>query len=92
MTYELSPQTEQYLANIVAGGLYSTKQAALEAAVAALREKNQPLAPVPEAHLDAVEEVLASTQTGQLREFTDAGWSRLRNHAHHVAGRIEPGP
>jgi hypothetical protein len=44
MAYELSPQSEQYIASVVSGGLFSSKEAALEAAVAALREKTRPVA------------------------------------------------
>jgi hypothetical protein len=39
MSRELSPQSEQYLANAVASGLFPSTEAALEAAVEALREK-----------------------------------------------------
>lgn len=91
MPDELSPQAEAYLASIVAGGLYSSKQAAIEAAVAALREKNQPLPNVPDDHMDAVEAALSAAQTGQLCEFTAADWSRLRGYAHDVAARVTPG-
>jgi hypothetical protein len=41
MDKALSPQSEQYLASVVAGGLFPSKEAALEAAVAALREKRK---------------------------------------------------
>jgi hypothetical protein len=37
MADQLSNQSEQYLADVVAGGLYPSKEAALEAAVTALR-------------------------------------------------------
>jgi len=36
---ELSPQTEQCLASVVASGLFPSAEAALEAAIEALREK-----------------------------------------------------
>lgn len=78
MAYELSPQSEQYLASIVADGLYPSKQAALEAAVATLREKDRPLPMVPDNHLDAVEKAIASADAGNLRELTPTDWSRLR--------------
>ena len=87
MAYELSPQTEQYLDSIVAGGQYSSKEAALEAAVAALREKNGPLPAVPDDHMELVEEAVASAQHGKLREFTASDWSRFRQRAHDVAAR-----
>ncbi|HVA50074.1 MAG TPA: hypothetical protein VNH11_27150 [Pirellulales bacterium] len=87
MAYELSPQTEQYLAGVVAGGLYPSKEAALEAAVEALRDKSGPPPSVPEVHLELVEEAIASVQAGRLRELTAADWSRLRQHAHDVSAR-----
>lgn len=44
MPYELSAQSERYITSVVAGGLFSSKEAALEAAVTALREKTRPAA------------------------------------------------
>ena len=44
MASELSPQSEQFIASVVAGGLFSSREAVLEAAVTALREKTGPLA------------------------------------------------
>ena len=44
MSLELSPQVEQYLASVVADGLFPSERAALEAAVAALREKTEQIA------------------------------------------------
>jgi Arc/MetJ-type ribon-helix-helix transcriptional regulator len=38
---ELSPQTEQCLASVVASGLFPSAEAALEAAIEALREKTR---------------------------------------------------
>lgn len=55
MSYELSPRIEQYLAEIVAGGLYSSKEAALEAAIVALREKSQEIPFGRDEHMDGIE-------------------------------------
>lgn len=65
----------------MAGGLYPSKRAALEAAVATLREKDRPLPMVPDDHLDAVEKAVTSADAGEVRELTPADWSRLRDSA-----------
>jgi hypothetical protein len=52
---EQSPQAERYLASFVAGGLFPSKEAAIEAAVAALREKTEPIPFVPDEHMARVE-------------------------------------
>ena len=87
MAYELSPQTEQYLTSIVAGGMYPSKEAALEAAVAALRERREPSRTVPDEHMELVEEAVASAEDGRLRELTADDWSQLRQLARDVAAR-----
>ncbi len=51
MAIELSAETEQYLENVVAGGLFPTKEAALEAAVQALRTATEPIPMVPPEHM-----------------------------------------
>lgn len=76
---ELSPLTEEYLAKVVAEGIFPSKQAALEAAVAALREKTEHSIPVPAEHLAAVEEGIRSADAGRTREISDADWQRLRD-------------
>ncbi len=87
MSSELSPQIEQYLASIVAGGLFPSKEAALEAAIEALREKTERLAPIPEEHLKLIEQGVASARAGRKRELSDADWENLRQRAHEVAAR-----
>ena len=52
MSRELSPQVEQYLASVVAGGLFPSEEAALEAAIAALREKIESIPFVPDEHME----------------------------------------
>jgi hypothetical protein len=59
MVKELSPQAEQYLAGVVAGGLFPSKEAALEAAAAALREKTDEIPFVPDEHMEQVERLLS---------------------------------
>jgi hypothetical protein len=81
MSIELSPQTEQYLASIVAGGLFPTKEAALEAAVEAFSTNTEPLPLVPAENMDMVEQGMASALAGHARELTDADWESIREGA-----------
>ena len=80
MSHELSAQTEQYLASIVAGGLFPSKEAALEAAVEALRNRTA-IPMIPEEHMEAVEQGIASAIAGRAGPMTKADWEDLRNHA-----------
>lgn len=90
MVRELSPETEQYLASVVAGGLFPSKEAALEAAVGAFRAQHEQIPLVPAEHMELVEQGIASVQAGRCRELTDADWERLRQRAHEVASRNPP--
>jgi hypothetical protein len=92
MAYELSPQTEQYLASIVAGGLFPSKEAALEAAVESLRNSTNLVPMVPAEHMAAVEEGLASFQADGAKELTDADWELLREHVRETVRNYRPGP
>jgi hypothetical protein len=90
MARELSPQTEQYLASIVAGGLFPSKEAALEAAVEALRAKAEQIPFVPAEHMELVEQGMASALAGRARELTDADWESLRQRALAFAANSPP--
>lgn len=87
MAYHLSPQTEIFLANVVAGGLFPSKEAAIEAAVAALREKSEVMCTVPDEHLERVEQAIISADAGRLRRLETDDWARLRQVAREVADR-----
>jgi len=91
MANELSSYSEEYLARIVAAGIFPSKEAALEAAVAALREKTEPLPLVPPEHMDLVEQALASSHSGYPRPFTAADWERLRQLARDTAAGVNKG-
>jgi hypothetical protein len=75
---ELSPQIEQYLASVVAGGLFPSEEAALEAAIAALREKTGTMPFVPDEHMERVEQAIASASAGGTRPMTPEYWENLR--------------
>ena len=85
MANGLSPQSEQYLAHIVATGMFPSKEAALDAAVVALREKNDEIPLIPEEHMALVEEALASSEAGESRPMTKEDWDQLREFARRVA-------
>jgi hypothetical protein len=85
MSRDLSESTEQYLASVVAGRLYPSKEAALEAAVAALREKSRQVPLVPDEHLELVEQAVASSLAGRSRALTAADWANLRQNARDAA-------
>lgn len=86
MPYVLSPQTEQFIASMVAGGVYPSKEAAIEAAVEALREKRETASAVPGEHVELVEQAIISADSGRLRPLATEDWSRLRQIAHDAAG------
>src|SRR5580698_2651373 len=88
MSTELSPQIEQYLASVVAGGLFPSQEAALEAAINALREKTEPIPFVPDEHMSRVEQAIESVSAGRSRPVTPEYWESLRQlvrdaAAHH---------
>jgi Arc/MetJ-type ribon-helix-helix transcriptional regulator len=91
MAYDLSPQTEQYLANIVAGGLFPSREAAIEAAVVALREKTNVAPSMPTEHFEKVEVAIESDDQGRLRPWTADDWSRLHQVARNAAARNHTG-
>ncbi len=89
MSSGLSPQTEQYLAEMVAGGVFSSKEAAIDAAVEALHEKYEQIPTIPPEHEALIEEAILSDDAGESREMTAEDWAELRQYAHDVAaGKI----
>jgi hypothetical protein len=82
MASELSRQNEQYLEQLVTGGLYPSK----EAAVAALREKNDEIPFVPDEHMEAVEQGIAEADAGLTRPMTEHDWDSLRQLARDCSG------
>ena len=85
MAADLSPQHEQYLASVVAGGLFPSKQAALEAAVDALREKTGPIPYVPDEHMAHVEQAIESANAGRTSPMTPQYWDSLRQRIRGAA-------
>lgn len=87
MERHLSPQTEQFLANAVASGMFPSKEAAIEAAVESLREKVETIPMVPDEHMASVEEAIASFNAGDFSPMTATDWAELRQRVHDVAAR-----
>lgn len=83
----LSPQNAQFLEAIVAGGLYPSVDAAIDAAVAALREKTEQIPFVDDEHMAAVNEGLAEADAGLAKPMTDEDWSRLHEEVNEVRRR-----
>jgi len=78
MATELPPKIEEYLASVVAGGMFPSQEAALEAAIIALREKTEPTPFVPGEHMERVEQAIESANTGRTRPMTPEYWDSLR--------------
>ena len=91
MEHQLSPQNAQYLEQVVAGGIYPSKEAALDAAVAALRETNAEIPFIPDEHMEAVEKGLAESNAGLSRPMTANDWERLRQIARDAAASAQQG-
>jgi hypothetical protein len=90
MGKELSQQTEQYLASMVAGGMFPSKEAALEAAVAALREKTEAVPFVPDEHMARVEQAIESADAGLTNPMTSEYWEGLRQNVRDIAAGKSP--
>ena len=87
MQHELSPRSEQYLDEVVSGGLFPSKEAALEAAIEALREKNAEIPFVSDEDMEAVEQAIESSRAGRSSPMTRADWDELRRVARDAAAR-----
>jgi Arc/MetJ-type ribon-helix-helix transcriptional regulator len=83
----LSPQTEQFLNEAVASGLFPSKAAAIDAAVDALREKNASVSFVPDEHMEAVEAAMHESKQGLATPMSTADWALLRQRTKETADR-----
>lgn len=87
MSFDLSPDNSQYLAKVVADGLFPSVDAALDAAVDALRRQNEQVPMVPDEHMDAVEEALADLEAGIEEDMTTGDWDELRQIVRDAAAK-----
>ena len=83
MSSELSPQIEQKIAEAVAGGLYPSREALLEAGVEYLLDERIPF--VPDEHMDLVEAALESSRAGRSADMTRQDWDELRRMVNDIA-------
>jgi hypothetical protein len=75
----LSPQNEQYLDQAVAAGLFPSKEAALDAAVQALRDASAEPPLVVDEHMDAVEAGLDEADAGKSLPWSTQDRETVRN-------------
>ncbi len=75
MGESLSPDIEQRIAEALAGGLYPSREALLEAGVVQLLDDAVPL--VPAEHMAQVEAALESIQKCGSAEMTRQDWDQL---------------
>jgi Arc/MetJ-type ribon-helix-helix transcriptional regulator len=91
MSIGLLPQNQQYLDQIVASGLYPSQEAALNAAIAALREKAEQIPFISAKEMEAVEQGIREADAGLSRPMTEEDWMRLRKRAEAAAERARGG-
>ena len=70
--------------------MFPSKEAALEAAIDALREKTESIPFVPDEHMERLEQAIESANAGQCREMTDTDWDDLRQIAREAASGNPP--
>lgn len=87
MDSRLSPQTEQFLANAVASGMFPSKEAAIDAAVESLRQRTETIPMVPDEHMEEVEQAIEESRAGLSTPMTAEDWAELRQRVHDVAAR-----
>jgi hypothetical protein len=65
--------------------MFPSQDAALEAAIAALREKTEPMPFVPDEHMARVEQAIESANAGRTRPMTPEYWESLRQAVRDAA-------
>ncbi len=89
MSGDLSPHIEQKIADAVAGGLYPSREALIEAGVEHLLEEQVPL--VPQEHMALVEAAIESSRAGQSAEMRRQDWDELQRMVSDIAaGKTVP--
>jgi hypothetical protein len=83
MDNQLSPNVEQKIAEAISGGLYSSREALLEAGVVHLLYEQLPM--VPDDHMALVEAAIESSDAGHSVEMTRHEWDELRNMVRNIA-------
>jgi hypothetical protein len=78
MASELSPQSEQYLTHFLAIGLFASREEALDAAIAALKEQHELDETAPANHLEIVEASLDEYERIGGIEMTADDWQSMK--------------
>jgi len=81
MALPLSPDTEAFIAKVIADGFFETREAVLERCVASLRAELGDIPLVPAEHMDAVEAGLDDLEKGNIVEFTAEDRERILANA-----------
>lgn len=90
MSSGLSPQIEQKIAEALAGGLYPTREALIEAGVERLLDEE--VAMVPEEDMALVEAAIESSLAERSQRMKPEDWDELhRVVANVAAGKHRPG-
>jgi Arc/MetJ-type ribon-helix-helix transcriptional regulator len=87
MIHRYSEQVELFLEQMIAEGVFGTREAAIEAAVTLLREQTQQIPFVPDEHMEEVERAIEESDQGSTTPMTPADWETLRQLARSSAGR-----
>lgn len=82
---QLSPQNEQFINQVVADGFFPNQDAALDAAIAALREKTAQIPFLEEEYVEAAKEGLRESQAGLSRIMTEEDRRRLQDRITAIA-------
>jgi hypothetical protein len=76
---------------MVSAGFYPSKEAALEAAIEALRERSELIPFVPDEHMEQVEKAIESANAGRLTLVTPEFWEGLRQMVREIASKNPAG-
>lgn len=83
MSMAFSPHIEQKISEALAGGLYPSREALLEAGVEKLFA--DPVPPIPDEHMDLVEAAMESSRAGHSAVMTNQEWEQLRRGVRDIA-------
>lgn len=92
MASELSPQSEGFIRDALAGGMFRSRESVLDAAIDALREKQATTPLIPAEHMALVEAAIEDLEKNGGVEITDAYWDELKDRVRRraEAKRIHP--
>jgi Arc/MetJ-type ribon-helix-helix transcriptional regulator len=83
MSNALSPHIERKIAEAVAGGLYPSREALIEAGVEHLLDEQ--IVPMPDEHVALVEAAIESSRSGHSAQMTRQEWDELHRMVDDIA-------